>query len=74
MVIMLGEHTKEEIEEIRKIIETKLDEAFAATKNLSIISASVGAAYTDKGKENFDRLIAEADARMYSQKEGKKRR
>lgn len=74
MVIMLGEHTKEEIEEKRKMIETKLDEAFSNIGNLRIISASVGAAYTDKGKEYFDKLVAEADALMYSQKEGKKRR
>lgn len=74
MVIMLGEQTKEEIEEIRKMIETKLDEAFRGSTNLQAISASVGAAYTDKGKDNFDKLVAEADALMYSQKEGKKRR
>ena len=74
MVIMLGEHTKEEIEEKRKMIETKLDEAFSNSGNLRIISASVGAAYTDKGKDYFDKLVAEADALMYSQKEGKKRR
>lgn len=74
MIIMLGEHTKEEIEAKRKMIETKLDEAFIATENLEKISASVGAAYTDKGKDYFDKLVAEADALMYDQKEGKKRR
>ncbi|MCH5262212.1 MAG: diguanylate cyclase [Lachnospiraceae bacterium] len=74
MVIMLGEHTKEEIEEKRVMIETKLDEAFGKSANLQEISASVGAAYTDKGKGYFDKLVAEADALMYSQKEGKKRR
>lgn len=74
MVIMLGEHTQEEIEETRKMIETKLDEAFSKSENLQEISASVGAAYTDKGKENIDRLVAEADERMYSAKEEKKKR
>ena len=74
MVIMLGEHTEEEIEEIRQKIETKLDEAFKTTENLSEISASVGAAYTDKGKDYFDRLVAEADALMYEVKGAKKRR
>ena len=74
MVIMLGEYSKEEIEEKRAMIETKLDEAFSNSGNLRIISASVGAAYTDKGKDYFDKLVAEADALMYSQKEGKKRR
>ena len=74
MVIMLGEHTEEEIEEIRQKIETKLDEAFRTTENLSGISASVGAAYTDKGKDYFDRLVAEADALMYEVKGTKKRR
>ena len=74
MVIMLGEHTKEEIEEQRKMIETNLDRAFSESQNLKEISASVGAAYTDRGKDYFDKLVAEADALMYSQKEGKKRR
>ena len=73
MVIMLGEHTDEEIEETRKKIETKLDEAFSDSGNLQEITASVGAAYTDKGREYFDRLVAEADARMYEEKGAKKR-
>ena len=73
MVIMLGEHTNEEIEETRKKIETKLDEAFSKSGNLQEITASVGAAYTDKGREYFDRLVAEADARMYEEKGAKKR-
>lgn len=73
MVIMLGERTSEEIEETRKMIETKLDEAFSVSGNLREITASVGAAYTDKGREYFDRLVAEADARMYEEKGAKKR-
>lgn len=72
MIVILGEQTQEEIEETRKMIETKLDEAFSHNGNLREISASVGAAYTDKGKEYFDRLVAEADDRMYSEKEAKK--
>ena len=73
MVIMLGEHTSEEIEETRKMIETKLDDAFSVSGNLREITASVGAAYTDKGRGYFDRLVAEADARMYEAKGAKKR-
>ena len=72
MVIMLGECTKEEIEKTRKMIETRLDEAFSQNGNLQIISASVGAAHTDKGKEYFDKLVAEADDGMYQEKETKK--
>ena len=74
MIIMLGERMPDRIEETRKMIETKLDEAFGRSENLSEISASVGAAYTDKGRENFDRLVAEADIRMYNEKETKKNR
>lgn len=73
-VIMLGERSAEEIEKIRRMIETKLNGAFAGDKRLHEITASVGAAHTDKGKDNFDRLVGEADARMYREKEGKKRR
>lgn len=74
MIIMLGERTREEIEGIRQMIGTKLDEAFRTTENLSEISASVGVAYTDKGRDYFDRLVAEADALMYEAKGAKKRR
>lgn len=73
IIIMLGEHTGEEIEETRKMIETRLDDAFSVSGNLREITASVGAAYTDKGREYFDRLVAEADARMYEEKGAKKR-
>ena len=73
IIIMLGEHTDEEIEETRKMIETRLDDAFSVSGNLRAITASVGAAYTDKGREYFDRLVAEADARMYEEKGAKKR-
>lgn len=74
MVVMLGEHTEEEIEKIRKMIETKLDGAFAGEDNLKLISASVGAAHTDTGKEGFDVLIGKADDFMYREKKKKKKR
>ncbi len=73
-VVVLGERSPEEIEQTRRMIGAKLNEAFAKSSRLSEITASVGAAHTDQGKENFDRLVGEADARMYREKEGKKRR
>ena len=72
MVVMFGKHTAEEIEETRKMLENRLDAAYKKDDNLQIISASIGAAHSDKGKEGFDMLVGEADAIMYSEKEKKK--
>lgn len=74
MVVMLGEYTPEQIEDTRKMLETKLDEAFSKEKNLQSISASVGFAHTDKGKDGFDLLVGEADTYMYREKQKKKRK
>lgn len=74
MVIMFGEHTAQEIEETRKMIEAQLDGAFAGEDNLKLISASVGTAHTDTGKEGFDVLIGKADDFMYREKKKKKKR
>lgn len=72
MVVMLGEHNEQEIEDIRNSIEEKLDSAYIKAANLRNISASVGAAYSDKGKDSFDMLVREADKYMYRYKEKKK--
>ena len=72
MVVMFGKHTDKEIEETRKMLENRLDEAYKKDDNLQIISASIGAAHSDKGKASFDTLVGEADAIMYSEKEKKK--
>ena len=73
LLVMFGEHAEQKIEETRKMIEQKLDEAYAKEDVFQKISASVGAAHTDKGKEGFDALVGEADAIMYREKEKKKR-
>lgn len=74
MVVMLGEHTADEIEKTRTMIENRLDQAYNAEAKLKVLSASVGAAYSSRGKESFDTLVVEADTYMYLQKEKKKRR
>lgn len=73
MVVMLGEHTAGEIEKTRKMIEDRLDQAYDAEEKLKVLSASVGAAYSNRGKEGFDTLVVEADTYMYLEKEKKKR-
>ncbi len=73
-IVMLGERSAEEIEQTRRMIGAKLNEAFAGDSRLRGITASVGAAHTDRGKENFDRLTGEADALMYREKEKKQKR
>ncbi|MCM1123329.1 MAG: GGDEF domain-containing protein [Eubacterium sp.] len=72
LVVMEGEHTEQEIEETRKMIEQQLDKAYAGEENFKDISASVGAAHSNRGKEAFDLLLGEADALMYREKEQKK--
>lgn len=72
LIVMPGEHTEQEIEKTRKMIEQEIDTAYAAEDNFKNISASVGAAHSDKGKEAFDILVGEADAFMYREKERKR--
>ena len=72
LIVMTGEHTEQEIEDTRKRIEREIDTAYAAEENFKNISASVGAAHSDKGKEAFDMLVGEADALMYREKERKR--
>ena len=73
MVVMFGELAQQEMEQTRLMLEEKLDSAYSKEENLKTISASVGAAHTDKGKEGFDALVGEADTIMYSEKEKKKK-
>ena len=74
LIVMPGEHTEQEIEDTRTMIEGKLDEAYASEKNFRRISASVGAAHSERGREAFDMLVGEADALMYREKQQKKAR
>ena len=73
MIVTLGQKTAEEVESFRSMLEEELDHTFIEDENLKIISASVGAAYISAA-DNFDKLFAEADARMYSEKRRKKYR
>lgn len=72
LIVMPGEHTEEEIEETRKMIERQIDSAYAKEEHFQEISASVGAAHSNRGKEEFDLLVGEADAFMYREKERKR--
>lgn len=72
LIVMPGEHTAEDIEETRQMIERRIDGAYAEEEHFREISASVGAAHSDKGKEDFDLLVGEADALMYREKERKR--
>ncbi len=72
LIVMTGEHTEQEIEETRKRIEEQVDQAYAKEENFREISVSVGAAHSSEGKASFDRLLGEADALMYREKERKR--
>lgn len=69
VVLIFGTRTPEEVEQMRQTIKAKLDTEYAKDEHLNKISASVGSAYSQTGKENFDVLIGEADAMMYREKE-----
>ena len=69
LVVIAGEHTEEEVERTRKMIKDQLDRAYAEHEHLQNISASVGAAYTQTGKETFHDLFHLADELMYREKE-----
>ena len=72
LIVMPGRHTEEEIEATRQMIERQIDSAYAKEEHFREISASVGAAHSDKGKEAFDLLVGEADALMYREKQRKR--
>ena len=74
LIVMSGEHTEQEIEETRQMIEQRIDNAYAEEAHFRDISASVGAAHSARGREAFDALVGEADALMYREKERKRKR
>lgn len=69
VVVMFGAHTPEEVENMRQTLKTQIDAEYAKNEHFQKISASVGAAYSQTGKEAFDLLLGEADAMMYREKE-----
>ena len=69
VVVMFGTHTSEEVEKMRQTLTEKLDAEYSKDEHLQKISASVGAAYSQTGRDAFDQLVGEADAMMYLEKE-----
>ena len=73
LIIELGEQMPEEVERKRKWLEESLEKVYQNDKYLKLISASIGTAYTDSmSKANIDKLVVEADAFMYREKNRKK--
>ncbi len=69
VVVMFGMRSLEEVEKMRQTLKTQIDAEYAKNEHFQKISASVGAAYSQAGKEAFDLLLGEADAMMYREKE-----
>ncbi|RKI85206.1 GGDEF domain-containing protein [bacterium 1xD42-87] len=69
LVVITGAHTEEEVEQTRKMIKERLDGEYVKHENFQKISASVGAAYSQTGKETFHHLFHRADEMMYREKE-----
>lgn len=74
LIVELGEHAPQEIEEKRKWLESQLEQVYKADEHLQYISASIGTACADAtaDKEVIDSLVNEADAFMYREKNRKK--
>lgn len=72
LVVMTGACTESEVEDTRKMIQERIDAAYSEEEHFQNISASVGAAHSETGKEAFDMLVGEADAFMYREKESKR--
>ena len=73
LIIELGEHMPEEVEKKRKWLEESLEQVYRNDEYLNLISASIGTAHTDSmSMANIDRLVGEADAFMYREKNRKK--
>lgn len=69
LVVMTGACTAAEVERTRKMIKERLDGEYAKHEHFYEISASVGAAYSQTGKETFHQLFHKADELMYQEKE-----
>lgn len=69
LVVLTGVHTEEEVEQTRKMIKERLDEEYAKHEKFQKVSASVGSAYTQTGRETFHHLFHRADEMMYREKE-----
>ncbi len=57
LVVITGVHTEEEVEQTRKMIKERLDGEYVKHENFQKISASVGAAYSQTGKETFHHFV-----------------
>lgn len=69
LVVTVGVRTEEEVERTRKMIKARLDGEYVKHENFKNMSASVGAAYSQSGKETFHQLFHRADEMMYQEKE-----
>lgn len=69
LVVIVGARTEEEVERTRKMIKEQLDGEYVKHENFQNISASVGAAYSQTGRETFHDLFHRADEMMYQEKE-----
>jgi diguanylate cyclase (GGDEF)-like protein/PAS domain S-box-containing protein len=74
LAIELGNYSKNKIEEKRRSLQNRLNQAFMENDHLKIVSVSIGIAYSEDGKNSMDQLISEADALMYQEKNQKKGR
>jgi len=72
LVVEIGDYTEQEIEEKRKWLQKKLDDAYTVNEHFKSISASIGTAHSENGKSVMDTLIKEADEFMYREKNKKK--
>lgn len=74
LVIRPGEIAETEMEDKRKWLQEQLDMVYIKDKHFGNVSASIGAAYSEKGNRDIDLLIGEADSFMYRVKNEKKSR
>lgn len=74
LVIRPGRITEKEMEEKRKWLQDQLDRVYEQDEHFKDVSASIGAAYSEKGNRDIDLLIGEADSFMYRVKNEKKSR
>lgn len=72
LVVQMGTHTEQEVEEKRIWLEEQLDKAFAEEEHFLKISASIGTAVSKSGESQLDAMICEADTFMYREKDRKK--
>ncbi len=68
LIVLPDTDSEEQLEDIHRCVDNILSEGFNGDEYLSQVGASTGSALCDSSCNSFDKVLKEADERMYKQK------